>query len=185
MRHRFANIAAGALLLGATALAAPAMVTADDDEEFGAYLYASTCDDLDTAKIVEDVGDLELEDDADDAAKDWMLLGNGQNQPTQLYVEDEDLENLTLDDLTGTNYAVAAHAEDSKDADVIACGDITGTPQDGEMLIELTEVDGSGFEGRAHFGPTRKGDEIEVTTGIWPAGDVPPLASPAASTPAA
>lgn len=180
---RLKNLVAGILLLGATAFAVPATSIAadnDDDQDFGAYLYSTTCEDLDTDKIVDDIGDLDMDDDM---TKEWDLLGNGQDQPSKLYVEDEGMDNLTFDDLTENDYAVAAHAEDSEDADVIACGDVTGDVQDDMLLIELDEIDDSGYEGRSHFAPdnTDEENEMEITTGIWPAGEVEPLGSPVAS----
>lgn len=179
---RFTNIIAGAVLLGATAFAVPFASAAsdhNDDQDFGAYLYTTTCDSLATDKIIEDVGDLDMDDDM---TKEWDRLGNGQEQPSKLYVEDEGVNDLTFDDLTENDYAIAVHAEDSKDADVIVCGDVTGEVQDGMLLIELHEVDDSGFEGRSHFAPDDDDDsEMEITTGIWTVGEVETLASPAAS----
>lgn len=180
MQFRLKHLAASALLLGASAFALPASPVAADDDDFGAYLYEATCDSLDKDKIIEDIGDL---DDESEDSKEWQRLGQGADFPSEFYAEDEDIDNLTLDDLTGGDYAVAVHAEDSKDADVIACGDVTGTVQGDMLLIDLQEVDGSGWAGRAHFAPDDddNDDEIEVTTGIWPAGEVEPLGTPEAS----
>lgn len=181
MNIRLKHLAAGALLLGTTAFAIPASpVAADDDDDFGAYIYEASCDNLDPDKIIKDVGDL---DDESESSKEWMRLGQGADFPSEFHAEDEDLDDITLDDLTGSEHAVAAHASDSKDADVIACGDITGEVKDGTLLIDLHEVDDSGFEGRAYFAPEEDDDdnELEVTTGIWPAGEVAPLGSPEAT----
>lgn len=178
MNFRLKHIAAGALLLGATAFALPASPVAADDDDFGAYIYETSCDNLDKDKIIKDIGDL---DEESERSMEWQRLGQGADFPSALFAEDEDLDNLTLDDLTGSEHAVAVHAEDSKDADVIACGDIAGTVENGTLLIELNEVDSSGFEGRAYFAPEEDEDELEVTTGIWPAGEVPPLGTPEAT----
>jgi|GEM_PF-2678795 len=184
MSFRFKNLIAGALIMG-TAFASPAIVLADDNnQELGAYLYEASCDALSTDAIIEDLGDLEVERNSD---KEWSRLSNGQEAPTSLWVEDEDVDRMTVDDLLASPHAVAIHASDSKKADVIACGDISGTPENGTLLIEIPEVNDSGFEGRAFFAPEKDDDEdeLEITVGAWATGEVEPMASPAASTPAA
>jgi hypothetical protein len=180
VKSQIRNLVVGTLLLGATAFAAPTMVVAQDDDEFGAFLYAASCDDLNADAIIEDVGDLDIEDDADDAAKEWLLLGSGQDAPDKLYAEDEGVPAVTLDDLVSQPHAVAIHASDSPDADVIACGDVTGTPENDSLMVGLPEVSGSGIEGRAHFAPNNR-NEIEVTIGAFSTGQVDALASPEAS----
>jgi len=178
MHFRLKHLAAGALLLGTTAFAIPTSPVAADDNDFGAYIYETSCDNLSKDKIIKDVGDL---DDENENSKEWKRLGQDATFPSEFYAEDEGLDNLTLDDLTGSAHAIAAHADDSKDADVTACGDITGTTVDGTLLIQLNEVDDSGFEGRAYFAPKKDKDELELTTGIWPAGEVGPLGTPEAT----
>lgn len=183
MSFRFKNLVAGALIMG-TAFASPAVALADDDnQELGAYLYETSCDALKTDAIIEDLGDLEVERNAD---KEWARLSNGQDAPTPLWIEDEDIDQMTVDDLVATPHAVAIHASDSEKADVIACGDITGEAKNGTLLIEIAELDDSGFEGRAFFAPEEDDDddELEVTVGAWATGEVDSLASPSVSTPA-
>lgn len=186
MKPHFRNLAAGALLLGATAFAGPSLVAADDDDDhdFGAYLYAATCGDLSTDAIIEDIGELEAEDDDDDVQEHWSLIGAGQGAPDVFYVEDEDVDNLTVEGLMTEPHAIAVHATDDQEADVIACGEITGTTEDGGLLIELTEVEDSGHEGRAYLAPDDDDDDdddndVEITVGLWSAGEVSPLGTPA------
>lgn len=178
MNNRFTRLAAGTLLLGATAIAAPMSVAADDDE-LGAYVYAASCDSLTTDAIMEDIGDLGMDDDSQ---MEWQMLGNGQEAPTELYTEDEGMDNVVLDDLLAEPHAVAIHETDDENAAVIACGDITGTPENDTLLIQLSEVDGSGFEGRAYFAPDDTDNELDVIVGAWAAGEVEPLGTPS-STP--
>jgi len=180
MNFRLKHLAAGVIMLSATALAVPAMPVAADDDDFGAYLYETSCDELDTDDIIADVGDL---DDESQDSEEWQRLGQGADFPSEFYAEDDGIDEIdSMDDLTSGTYAVAAHAEDSEDADVIACGDVQGEVQNDQLLIELDEVNDSGYAGRAHFAPADDEDEnIEVTTGIWPAGEVGSLGIPEAT----
>lgn len=174
------RLLAGGMLLAAGAIAPATIVSADDDDEWGAYVYAATCDDLNPDAIIEDVGDLELVDDSDDMDEYWTVLGADQDSPSELYAEDDDIDDVTLDDLVNESHAIAVHAEDDRNSDVIACGNIDGTVDDGFLLFDLQEVDGSGFEGRAYLTPDDDDDDDDVDSvvGVWPAGEVEPLASP-------
>lgn len=72
--------------------------------------------------------------------------------------------------------------DDDRDAPMVACGAIEGEPNADDILrITLTEIGGSGFEGRAALQPEvddddgggdDDNDETQVTVGIWPAGSV-------------
>lgn len=184
------RLTAGTLMLAASGFAAPAAISAQDDDDvrFGAYIYAATCDDLAPDAIIRDIDALELEDDSDDIDEYWVVLGADQDTPSELYVEDEDIDDLALEDLLAEPHAIAVHAEDNRDADVVACGDISGDPDEGFLFFDLQEVDDSGYAGRAYLQPDDDDDDdddLDAVIGLWPAGEVQPLASPTPlSTPA-
>src|SRR5699024_8901499 len=123
---------------------------AADKGDFGAFLYETSCDNLDPGSVIADIGDI---DDERENSHEWRDLGNGADFPSEFYAEDEGLDDIALDDLTSSDHAIAAHAKDTKNSDVIACGDIVGSTKDGTLLIDLHEVDDSGYEGRAYFAP--------------------------------
>lgn len=156
-----------ALSLGASAAFA-------DDDEPEAYLYEGSCADLDAATVVDDIDDLD-----GDAQKYWKFISNGQDMPDGLLAEDGDIENLGNDVqvLVDGDYAVVVHERESRDSAVLVCGDIEGQLEDGTLLIELDEVDESGFEGRAFIHPDDDDDddELEFIVGIYPAGSVDSL----------
>ncbi|CAA9561938.1 MAG: hypothetical protein AVDCRST_MAG49-2471 [uncultured Thermomicrobiales bacterium] len=56
---------------------------------------------------------------------------------------------VSLDDILAAEHAINVHESAENIQNYIACGDITGTPANGELGIELNELNGSGFEGRA------------------------------------
>lgn len=192
---RFAarTLVAGSLLLG-SAVAAPAVLADDhddDDDRFGTYIYAGSIDDLDNATVVEDIDELEMDDD-DDRDEYWAVLGNGQDLPDELYTGNEDLDDdVDLDALTSEPHLVVVHETDDRDSPIVAVGTIEGeVSADGTLLIQLDENEGSGWEGRAWFGPDldddsddddndEDSDELDVVVGVFPTGTVDPLASPA------
>ena len=190
LRFAARTLVAGSLLLGSVA-AAPA-VLADDhddhDDRFGTYIYAGTIDDLDNATVVEDIDELEMDDD-DDRDEYWAVLGNGQDLPDELYTGDEDLDDdIDLETLTGEPHLVVVHETDDRDSAIVAVGVIEGEiSAEGTLLIQLDEQDGSGWEGRAWFGPDMDdddddddddSDELDVVVGVNPAGSVEPLGTP-------
>ncbi len=207
-RSAIRAIVAGSIALGS--LAATRATFADDSKDdqddsstgphFGAFIYAGTADALDQATVVSHIDDLELEsherenDDSHEENRDrdrerdqsWKLLGDGQTAPDELYTGDEDLDDsIDLDTLMAEPHMVVVHEAESQDSPIIAIGAIDGdVSADGTLLIELTEHEGSGFEGRAWFGPKQDDDEhddsheLEVVVGIYPTGAVQPLATP-------
>ncbi len=210
-RSAIRAFAAGSIAIGS--LAATRTTFADDSNDdhddssstahFAAFIYAGTLSALDQATVVTDIDDLELEtherenDDDHEGNRDrdrqrdqsWQLLGDGQVAPDELYTGDEDLDDsIDLDTLTAEPHLVVVHETGSQDSPIIVVGVIEGeaTP-DGTLLIQLAEHEGSGYEGRAWFGPKTDDDdenddnhELEVVVGVYPAGAVQPLGTPSA-----
>jgi hypothetical protein len=179
----------GVALLAILLLATPAMADDDHDdddhdhgtatasagahhEDLGAFIRSGSCDQ--PGDVVEDVGDLEPEEGV------WRVIGNDEQKPDVVYGEDEDIHQ-TIDELAGGDFVVTIHERDDVNSAVIACGAIPGTVgDDGTLMIDLDEVDGSGFTGRAHFAPEQDDDddETEVTVGVWQGGSATPEATP-------
>lgn len=150
-----------------------------DDDEPNAYLYEGTCAELEAATVVDDITD--LDDDDDDVREHWEFIGNGQEMPDGLLAEEDDVDDIDngVQGLVDGEYAVVVHETESRDSAVLVCGDIDGDVENESLLIELDEVDGSGFEGRAFMHPDDDDDhddiDIEFVVGIYPAGSVDPL----------
>ena len=172
---RLAGVAGLSLALalgGSTAFA--------DYDEPEAYLYEGTCADLESARVVDDISD--LDEDDDDVREHWEYIGSGQDMPDGLLAEEDDVDEIDggVQGLVDGEYAVVVHEHESTDSAVLVCGDIEGEVQNDSLLIELDEVDGSGFEGRAFMHPDDDDDDdddmdIEFVVGIYPAGSVDPL----------
>lgn len=143
-----------------------------DDDRFGAFIHAGTCEA--PGDVVEEID--ELDDDRDDDDAVWQRIGGDDPAPEVLYDEDEDI-GQTVDELTAGEFVVAVHEGEGADSPIIACGAITGeVGADGSLVIDLDEVDDSGFEGRAHLAPDDDSDDddnnddddqTEVTVGLW------------------
>lgn len=161
----------------------------DDDDDFDdeptAYLYEGSTADLGAATVVDEIDDLDSEDDDDDD-NDWDKLGNGQDRPDGLLSTEDDIDddlNLTVQGLVDGDYVIVVHAGESTDTPVLVAGDIEGELEDDTLLIELQEVDASGYEGRAFIQLDDDDDDddendIEITVGMYSAGSVEMLPSP-------
>lgn len=164
----------GVGVLACLALATPALA---DEDDLGAFIREGTCDN--PGNVVEDIGDLDKLDTDDN---EWNVVGNGEPQPDTVWGEDDDVDQ-TIDALTSGGYIVTIHERDDANAAVIACGELSGEiGDDGTLMIDLAEVDGSGFTGRVHFAPEQDDDddETEVTTAVWQGASGTPVATPGA-----
>jgi hypothetical protein len=173
----------GVALLALLLLATPAV--ADDDahddddhhatgtaatsgasDELGSYVHEGTCDAI--GATVEEIDDLELDDDDDDD-RIWQRIGRDQPMPDRLWADDDDVD-TSLQALMGGEHVITVHADEDSDSPVIACGAIAGElDADGGLLIDLAEVDGSGYAGRAYLIPDDDDNETDIDLGVWEA----------------
>jgi hypothetical protein len=166
--------------LALAALAAPLGVAAgddDDDDRFGAWIYAGTPGEF-GGDPVASIGGLERIDDDDDDDIDW--LDSGTIDATVIWEEEEDID-ASLDTLMAEPHVVVVRADDNRDADTLAVGEIAGEVDDrGNLTIILEPVDDSGIAGMAHFDPEDDDDddELDVSVVVWE-GNVPNLSTPA------
>lgn len=148
-------------------IAAPALA---DDDELGAYLYQGDCTQFDASTVIKDLGDLEIEDDAQ---KEWARLSpDGAEMPDLLWVEDESTRSVSAEDLAAGGHAIAVTADDDPRAAVIACGEIPADlvlPHAGDLL----EVNDSGMIGRFAIEARRKG--VKFTTAAFQKPEAPTL----------
>ena len=185
-----------ALGLAMFAFANPTLAQNDDDDdddgtEYGAFIYEGTVDDygdrpvedLEGLDSVRDDDDDDDDNDNDDDRDVWDVIGNDDPEPDPLYGEDDEDIDPTIDELTSEPHVLVVHADDDPDSDVIAIGAIEGDLDDEDgLMIDLEEVDDSGFEGRAYFQPDSDDnnddddddnddddgdDQTDVTVGIW------------------
>jgi hypothetical protein len=58
---------------------------------------------------------------------------------------------VSLDEILAAEHAINVHESAGNVGNYIACGDLTGTATDGQLTIELQELNGSGYTGEAHL----------------------------------
>jgi hypothetical protein len=88
---------------------------------------------------------------------------------------------VSLDDILAAEHAINVHESVDNIQNYIACGDVTGTPTNGELEIELAELNGSGYSGTATL--TDNGDgTTTVYVEVTHSGTGTPVASRAGYT---
>jgi hypothetical protein len=89
---------------------------------------------------------------------------------------------VALEDILGAEHAVNVHESAENIQNYIACGDITGEPENGHLSVELQELNDSGYMGHAVF--TSNDDGTTTVTVTLMQGDSDMTGTPEA-TPAA
>lgn len=91
--------------------------------------------------------------------------------------EIDDDHHLTVQTLVDDEYMIVVHADDNPDCTVLATGIIEGMVQDLAILVDIAEMNASGFEGRAFIEPEDEVDinALEIPVGIYPIGFVAPV----------
>jgi plastocyanin len=123
----------------------------EDDAPHPAHIHSGSCDNL---------GDIvvPLTDVVENTAGE--VFGSDQAVPVE--VSDTDDIELSLSEILSAPHAINIH-QSAEDIQIyIACGDIGGRVIDGDLLIGLQEIDGSGHQGVARL-ETDDDDETEVT----------------------
>ena len=85
----------------------------------------------------------------------------------------------SLDDILAAEHAINVHESVENIQNYIACGDITGEAANGELHIQLQELNGSGYSGEAHLVDNGDGTTT-VTVNLMQGASGTPSASPAA-----
>jgi hypothetical protein len=80
----------------------------------------------------------------------------------------------SLDVILGAEHAINVHESAENIENYIACGDLTGTPSDGQLEVQLQELNDSGYSGRATLrdngdGTTTVTIELMMASGMTPA----------------
>ena len=98
--------------------------------------------------------------------------GMGMSQSSETVVQ------LPLNDILAAEHAINVHESAENIGNYISCGDITGSPTNGQLTIQLTELNGSGFNGEATLVDNGDGTTT-VTVTIMQTGDMAsPMATP-------
>ena len=85
----------------------------------------------------------------------------------------------SLDDLLGAEYALNVHLSAEQIDVYIACGDVTGTPTDDQLQIDLEELNNSGYQGMARL--TDNGDGTTTVEAVLMQSDHGMMGTPEAT----
>ena len=146
------------------------------------HIHAGTCDDL--GDIVYPLNDLQAAVSiADPDATPVIDLGATPDAesamgPYEVVAQSGTAVDVSLDELLSGEYAINVHESEENLQNYLACGEITGSAENGEIFIELMEVGHSGFYGQAEL--SAQGDDTTiVNVSLYPIEvDATPLASP-------
>jgi plastocyanin len=106
-----------------------------------AHIHAGTCDELgDVVFPLNDVASIAAE------ATPAAVAGAGDAVARSATTVD-----ASLDELLAAEHAINVHESAENIGTYIACGNLTGPATDGELLIALEELNGSGYAGEAHL----------------------------------
>ncbi len=130
-----------------------------------AHIHSGTCDTL--GDVVFPLNDVAV---ADTAATPSAV-------ESVIVAESATTVEVALDDILAAEHAITGPESAENIGTYIACGDVTGEVTDGMLMIELLELDGSGFMGEAMLMDNGDGT-TDVTVTIMQSGA---MATPAAS----
>lgn len=169
--------------------ATPASVSAPDTdvvaeiEVHPAHIHNGTCDEL--GDVVYPLNDLQAAAQvADPDATPIQTTGATPDAeaaigPVDVVAQSGTEVDVSLDELLGGEYAINVHESPENIQTYLACGEITGSPGDGELLIELEELNNSGYVGEARLADQGDGTTI-VNVSLFPSDTVgTPVGTPA------
>lgn len=161
-----------AMAIFAVAASAPLVWAQEDDGPHPAHIHSGSCDDL---------GDIVVP--LTDVVENTAGESFGSDQAVPVEVSETDVE-LSLSDLLAGPHAINIHQSAEAIQIYIACGDIGGRVIDGDLLIGLQEIDGSGHQGVARLETDDDGTEVSVYLAYQGAGSEAEqeAAAPAAAT---
>lgn len=157
-KHRFAPVLTSgfifAFMLSAFAGSAAAQSTpAAESAEHPAHIHVGMCPDVgEVAFPLDMVVPMDESMGTPDAMSSPMADMPMTGTPmagSMMVLGSTTMVDASMDDILGSEHAVNLHLSQEQADVYIACGDLTGTPEDGELVIDLEEQNDSGVSGQA------------------------------------
>ncbi len=159
--------------LFASATAQEATPAADGAMAHPAHIHSGTCDTLgDVVFPLEDVAAPEMAA-TPEATPEAAVASDGPVSASSITTVD-----VALDDILAAEHAINVHESAENIGNYIACGDVAGTATDGMLMIELLELNASGYMGQAMLMDNGDGT-TDVTIMLMDSGM---MATPAAAS---
>lgn len=163
---------AGMLASGSLAQEGGTPVAIEEDVPRPAHIHAGTCEEL--GDVVYPLTPLTTAATIPGTPVASPIVEDVPVAP--VYESITDIE-ASLEDLLESEHAINVHASEENIQTYIACGNITGDPTAGELTIELTELNDSGFTGFATIMDHGDGT-TEVTVALQHTDMGTPVATP-------
>lgn len=173
-------IALSFLLAGAGIGLAQEATPSSGETPHPAHIHSGTCTEL--GDVVYPLTDVAAP--TEDATPDAMaMMGHGDGTPMaggdEVVAESTTEVDAALDDILAAEHAINVHESMENIGNYIACGDLTGTATDGELAIELQELNDSGYTGNAVLTDNGDGTTTVMVTLMKSGSDT--MGTPAAS----
>lgn len=160
--RRLLTVGAPLALMLATATAFSMVASAPEtraqaatDPPHPVHIHTGSCDNL--GDVVVPLTDIALN-----------TAGESFGQASAIPVEESETDvAITMSDLLASPHAINAHESADAIQNYIACGDIGGRVVDGDLLIGLKEVNGSGHSGIARIETDDDGVEVYLYLSNW------------------
>jgi plastocyanin len=149
-RRGITLVAPVAVLMVVISMAAPPAWGQEADAPHPAHIHSGTCDNL--GDIVAPLGDVTE-----------LTAGESFGASTAILVKESETDvPLPLGDILSTPHAINVHESAEAIQNYIACGDIGGRVIDGDLVIGLRELNGSGHHGVAVLEGDDDGTDVTV-----------------------
>lgn len=137
-----------AALFGAPGIGAQGTPASSDESDLGparpAHIHSGTCDDL--GNVVHPLNDVAP---LTESATPDAVIASPEADVRQAVPESRTIVDASLEDLLAEPHAINVH-QSAEDIDTyIACGEITGDAGTEQVVIELNELNDSGYAGLA------------------------------------
>jgi hypothetical protein len=186
-RLSFHVVVALTLLFAASLAVVPSMSRAQDAastpskmqgmHQHPAHIHSGTCDTL--GDVVYPLNDLTAPDQMSTPMAGMASTPMAGGNMGDVVAQSSTTIETSLDDLLGAEYALNVH-ESAEQIDVyIACGDVTGTPNDDQLQINLEELNNSGYQGMARL--TDNGDGTTTVEAVLMQREGGAMATPQAT----
>ena len=185
MRTRLIGSVLAMIALIAGIIAASITVSAQDaatpegetPSSHPAHIHSGTCDELgDVVYPLEDATGAHLE-----GTPEATPISAEEGLPGDVIAHSRSTVEANLDDLLAEEHAVNVHLSPDDMGTFVACADIEGDAGEGELILELQELNDSGIAGQAILSQTDDGT-LEVTLTLTDAAaegsEVTPEATP-------
>lgn len=144
-----------------------------------AHIHTGTCDALGEVVFpLTDVSHGDMMATPEIGAMDATPANDMATELSNLVETSETTVAASLDTIISGGHAINVHESAENIQNYIACGEVTGTPESGELEIQLDELNDSGYTGRAVLTDNADGTTTVVIMLVESDGMSTPVASP-------